>query len=410
MSTNRPAGGGGAGAGGGQSSSSAPRPSSSSQRRTSTRRTATPTPGATTLPVNNIASTGRLGTATTVVIAVLASVCGIVLIFVIFRCARRRINRDGAPLPPVQPIAHHRERNLAQHEERKFNNNSSSVNDSTPGDSPGGPNSGMGIGIVRNSLWAQQQQHGRHLMTPGVDQKGSSSDSSPNPSTDNINNVGAVRESPSPNQSLINHNMDNDGEKPLPQPMPAFHQYGASGGSPRSSIGSIAERSHASSPSLSPYSFPESPSPTPGYSRSLSRSSTSNARHQMRSVRPLSVISISPSYAGSVRSSNTTTIRGAPHGPHSNVQIVLPMPLAPQLSPYNRGGGEDGLFGDGGGGGWVGSGSERVRPDSRLSVVDKWAAVPLGGGREKGKGRRDGRERTSSWSGFVGGGTFSHHF
>ena len=61
------------------------------------------------------------------------------------------------------------------------------------------------------------------------------------------------------------------------------------------------------------------------------------------------------------------------------------MPLAPALSPYGR---EDGewLFGDAGREG-------SVRSDSRLSMADKWAGVPVG---------RSERERArSSFSGVV---------
>lgn len=69
-----------------------------------------------------------------------------------------------------------------------------------------------------------------------------------------------------------------------------------------------------------------------------------------------------PTSTISIASTHTTrnTIRGTPHGPHSQVQIVLPTPLAPDLAP---------LVND----------EAQSRPASRyeyesdyLSVVDKW--------------------------------------
>lgn len=63
---------------------------------------------------------------------------------------------------------------------------------------------------------------------------------------------------------------------------------------------------------------------------------------------------------------NGTTVRGAPHGPRSNVQIVLPAPLAPQVMPYMYPLAEGSLS------------NMDFTESARSSVVDQW--VMVGGG------------------------------
>ncbi|KAJ7462625.1 hypothetical protein B0H11DRAFT_1815615 [Mycena galericulata] len=90
-------------------------------------------------------------------------------------------------------------------------------------------------------------------------------------------------------------------------------------------------------------STPDSPTP-PKQSRS-----SSSVRPYRRS-RPLSVGSASSS---AISRNSRNTIRGVPHGPHSQVQIVLPAPLAfnDRISLYET--------------------------PSRLSLVDQWAPMAV---------------------------------
>ncbi|KAI0249570.1 hypothetical protein BJV78DRAFT_668252 [Lactifluus subvellereus] len=62
-----------------------------------------------------------------------------------------------------------------------------------------------------------------------------------------------------------------------------------------------------------------------------------------------------------------SSVRGAPHAPHSNVQIVLPAPLAPEL--YSRAAGEDK-------GQRISVSDNMYRDSWRDSLVDKW--IPVG--------------------------------
>lgn len=329
-------------------------PSTKSKHHSSTSHS---TPTATPQPSTGTTSAG-LGKSTIIIIAVLASVGGIVFILVVYRYVRRRLIRRGSvPLPPVQPIAHHREQQLAQFEDRRFLS-------SSPANTP----SPLGNGSSRNSSWAQQQQ--QYLMAPANQApiaSGSTSDASliQNKELENINTRSA---SPSPNLSLLNQKdmmaaLDN--EKPLPHPTPAFHGTGSLRDN-SSSIGSMAELASSSS-----MPFPETPSSFSAYTPT-----------QFMRPRPLSMTSTA---SRTSRKSTAGTIRGAPHGPHSNVQIVLPAPLAPQLSPY-------GHVARGGDGGWLLGDGVRTRADSRLSVVDKWAGVPVG---------RSEREERESFAGLV---------
>jgi len=296
---------------------------------------------------------------TTIIVAVLAAVAAFVLIFFVVRSIRHWMQKRATvvPLPPVQPIAHHREHQLAQFAERKF---MSSTSSSSPSSRPGS--------------WAMQQ----FSNAPDRVGSGSMSDTSLIPSehrrTQSNHNT-TNSDTPSPNIS------QGDEKDPLPHPSPAFHGTG----NPRdssSSFGSIPERS---SGTPSPLPFPDTPPPSSQSHSSthplIPSNSTSSAPIRPLRQRPTSVISNTSrrSQAGTA----ATTIRGAPHGPHSNVQIILPTPLAPGLSPYGRG--EDGEWLHEGVGKDVREGV--VRSDSRLSIADKWAGVPIG------RSERDERER-----------------
>lgn len=294
-------------------------------------------------------SGGGLGRTTTVIIAVVASVGGIVFILLFTRFIRRRRNRQRAtPLPPVQPIAHHREQQIARFEEdSKYS-------------LPGTPGSSRPI-----SSW---------LTSPGPP-SGTASDASliPNKDYDFVNASG--KSSPSPHRQPSDISLQARriaDQSPLPHPTPAFHQSNQ-----RHSSGSSERLSTVSSP----LTAPESPT-TASFSHS-SHSPLISPPIVSPRPRPSSMISTTS------RASRKSQIRGVPHAPHSGMQIVLPTPLAPGLSPY----GHDGSVGS--------------RASShRLSVADQWAGVSVKKGESQAAEdvERDLKvERKRSWGGFPSG-------
>ncbi|KAF9455560.1 hypothetical protein BDZ94DRAFT_1316108 [Collybia nuda] len=93
---------------------------------------------------------------------------------------------------------------------------------------------------------------------------------------------------------------------------------------------------------------------TPSPSSSESHLSQPTPPSRPRPPRPLSQVSVASSSP-----SRRHTLRGVPHAPHNQVQIVLPAPLAPGLAPRSRPGS-----------------LHRDTDSDRYSVVDKW--VPVG--------------------------------
>jgi hypothetical protein len=203
----------------------------------------------------------------------------IVLVIFMVRSIRHWMQKRAivVPLPPVQPIAHHREHQLAQFEERKYMSSTPPSPSSRPGS------------------WAMQQ-----LSAPDRVGSGSMSDASLIPSEHHrtqSNNNTINSGTPSPNISLLNQPALGN-EMPLPHPAPAFHGTG----NPRdsnSSFGSIPERS---SGTPSPLPFPDTPPPS-------SQSHTS--------THPL----ISPSYPPH-----------PPNPPTSNLSDIQRQPRKPEIS------------------------------------------------------------------------------
>jgi hypothetical protein len=256
---------------------------------------------------------------TLIVICVAGSVGGLLIILLTTRMLRMLFcRRRSAPLPPIQPLAHEREQ-LAQL--------------LTQNDHP----------AVSPTNWHEPQ----HLTPPVfASRSGSGSD------------VSLLRREPSD----------------------------TSRGSPHASLGYSAEDvitlSNTTPLDASPLSFTERPaeltdlnssSPTTPQSNSSCTNSTQNAAgrprprvssHSRPRPRPVSMIS-NASTAKSARTSRT--IRGAPHDPQNNVEIVLPTPLAPTLHNYMI---NDGIL-------RRQSSSIEGFASRRTSIVDKWAPVPV---------------------------------
>ncbi|KAI0321117.1 hypothetical protein OF83DRAFT_1168717 [Amylostereum chailletii] len=218
---------------------------------------------------------------TTIIIAVVASLGALVLFFALWRLVRG-CRRRSAPLPPVQPLAHHREHQLAQFVEHKV-----ATSEST----------------ARPETW----------LTPA-----SSSNLALLPPTPARQLSLSTQESAS---SEHDHPLSLYGE-PLQPPNPSFFPDA------RPVSGSSSTLSSSAGASSDP-SSPSTQSPNSASSRtrrvstlSASTSRTSNTTHTSRS-----------------RSTYRAFPRpAAPHAPHSNIQIVLPTPLAPDLYPHMVGG------------------------------------------------------------------------
>lgn len=174
----------------------------------------------------------------------------------------------------------------------------------------------------------------------------------------------------------------------LEAPVPAFHGNG------HSPVGSDSEHGSGSSSPMH-LAFPTPISPDTPISASSNNSQThlySTARHRNR---PSSVAS---NYSRTSRKSSASKIQGAPHGPHSSVNIVLPTPLAPTLSPYGHVT-DDGARWD--------THTSRSRASSRVSVVDQWAGVPINRSerdveREKEKEKKEKKqEKKANWTAYA---------
>ena len=215
-----------------------------------------------------------------IIIVLFASAGGLLLTIVLWRILSRRVLAPkSAPLPPRQALVHQRELQLAAFTEHK---DSSAPQASTPDD----------------------------LSTP----EGSDSALMPN-----------VREWPtySTNRaSCYTHETDDGAELGLASshgnhlhpPSPHFFAPPNSQSTSSSSLPSSNDNS-------SPSPFSTSASPSQSIRRPADRTG--------RGPRPTSMVSLGTSYT-SIRS-RQSLIRGAPHAPHTNVQIVIPAPLAPNL-------------------------------------------------------------------------------
>lgn len=191
-----------------------------------------------------------------IVIAVSGLVGCVIVLFTIFRCCRRP---KSAPLPPIQPLAHHREM------ESSYLSHPSTFRNSFV------PNQ---LGMYESDSSLLKPSGKPSFQTDGSDGTPSSSDNSFSNSSPQTNVT------PSPQAA--------------DEQLPATQQH-------------VLTTRQARSVSRGPRR---------PRSRVISAASTNTVFTQV-SPRPTSII------------------RGAPHSIHSNVQIVLPAPLAPQLQNHS---------------------------------------------------------------------------
>lgn len=233
-----------------------------------------------------------------IIVAACAGVGGIILLLTLwrlFRYLRRRQQAKLATLPPPQPLAYQREHFMSLADR---NTRTSSFFEPTPFHAVGTP-----LSIYSTS----------HLLTPN------SGDSRREESVPSSADLASL----------------SDAELVVPR-APFQRDISASG----------SDASASTSGSPSPVMFPSSPQVVDGDLPALPASSSVDSRMSSYQSSSSHARTRSSGYAPLPRPqslasnltarSRTSTIRGAPHGPHSRIEIVLPAPLAEQQSrnPY----------------------------------------------------------------------------
>lgn len=256
---------------------------------------------------------------TIIIIAASASVGAVLVTLLLWRILSRlsRSSRS-APLPPRQALVHQREQQLAA-----FTGH-------------------QNVSVPRNFLDVRPSAPVRH-----------GSNASLIPHVDNSSANTSYR------ASLYTHETDDGTEglstpprNPLHPPTPHFFAPHPPRNSSSTSLPSSND--HTSGPTSLVATGSTSVSP----SQSLRRT---NPRPRPR---PFSMVSNGTSHTGMTARSRSTT-RGAPHAAHSNVHIVLPAPLAPNLYPPVAGEhGRKSLVGD-----------TAYGDNWRNSLADKWISV-----------------------------------
>ncbi|KAI0936115.1 hypothetical protein AcV5_004336 [Taiwanofungus camphoratus] len=271
----------------------------------------------------------KLSTSTIVIIAVVCG-CVVALVFALFlwRLLYRICRpKKPTPLPPVQPLAYEREQQLATLAEFKNRHSTFYESDSL-----------HALSYIKRPL--------HHVASEASLIPGSS--------------VASSRQ----NSILAEDATSAESLSPYVTPLPADshplpHPHFGVAASPHASLASFSSSAgDTEAVSASPCApFPDATdsvdhvtplSGPPSPSASSNMSSIGGPRPSGRSVsRSRSRISLASS-AGTTYSMQTThsrgsTLRGAPHSRHSNIQIVLPAPLAPEMYPYAQSAGQDGI-------------------------------------------------------------------
>jgi hypothetical protein len=208
-----------------------------------------------------------------VAIAVSVGVGSIILIVVIYRLLRGFFRKKLHPLPPPQPLAHHR----AQFLERN--------------DSASRPSTGYSV---------HQSSYSKSLTLNTSSVQGSTS------SLIASRSVSATRPSPVPSVGDMSNYFASEHTPPPPARIPV-----SSSKEPFPSIPDTPP-----SPSTDPFFYSPNAIPRPGSRSRPVSTGSSQVRASMR-----------------ISSSSSIRVRCAPHNPHSGVQVVLPAPLAPTLYP-----------------------------------------------------------------------------
>lgn len=257
---------------------------------------------------------------TIIIIAVSVSASSVIVILLCwYILSRSSRSHRSAPLPPRQALVHQREQQLAAFAEHQ------------------------NITVPQIFLDGRPSAPGRH-----------GSNASLIPHVDNLSGNNSYR------VSFHAHEPDDAVEgvstshvNPLDRPIPRF---------------SAPHSPHNTSSTSLPSSIDHLPDPA---SLAARRSTSVSPNHSQRRPnprlrpRPFSMVSTATSHT-CMTTHSRSSMRGAPHAPHVNIQIVLPAPLAPNLyPPVVDEHGRRSLVGD------------AAYSDSwRSSLADKW--IPVG--------------------------------
>ncbi|KAI0735379.1 hypothetical protein C8Q76DRAFT_280894 [Earliella scabrosa] len=271
-------------------------------------------------------SGGKLSTTTILIIAVVSGSV-VVLVFALFAwrlLARYCRSSRSVPLPPVQDLAHHREQQLsaferkaaarpttwadsalAQPHPRLYSSHFLSASGSSASLIRSSPDFTASRGPTRESSWAVEDA--------------TSAESSPYPTPLSEENLMPPNPSFVPGVGPLGHNsmasVASSSSDVVSEMLP--------NGPPTPSELNHSVESSVSLAHSSAYGSPARPRP-PRASRSRSR--------------PMSIVSTSGTSHSIHTSHSTNTLRGPAHSIHSNIQIVLPAPLAPQVYSNPAGG------------------------------------------------------------------------
>ncbi|KAL1952160.1 hypothetical protein VTO73DRAFT_1309 [Trametes versicolor] len=259
-------------------------------------------------------SGGKLSTSTIIIIAVVCG-CVVLLVFTLFlwRNIARSCRRDrNIPLPPPQDLAHHREQQLAAFADR----NSS-----------------------RPATWVEPhpRMYSAHFLSASASNASlirGSSDYSRGPSRENSwvaeDAATSAESSPSPYPHPLS--VENEDFR---APNPSY--FGDV--NPHNSMASVASDSSDGGGMLT--TSPSELTHSVESSASLVRNAVSPARPRpprtsRSQSRALSIVSSAGTMHSMRTTQSTNMLRGPAHSIHSNIQIVLPAPLAPELYPPGR--------------------------------------------------------------------------
>ncbi|EJF66525.1 hypothetical protein DICSQDRAFT_130782 [Dichomitus squalens LYAD-421 SS1] len=255
-------------------------------------------------------SSSKISTSTIIIIAVVAaSVVALAFALFAWRFFARQFRRSTIPLPPPQDLAHHREQQLSSfadraprpttwldplpyHQKPRAYSHFLSASGSSASLIRSSPDISVSRGPTRESSWAVDSLEGSPFPTPST--------------TEDL----------------------------LP-PNPAFLPVS---NNPHASMASVVSSSSDGISDVNAVLVPTSPSDVSHSVESSASVMVTPARSRPPRAsrsrqRPTSVVSSSGTMH-SVQTSHSTsgnTLRGPAHSIHSNIQIVLPTPLAPQL-------------------------------------------------------------------------------
>ncbi|EPQ60913.1 hypothetical protein GLOTRDRAFT_113417 [Gloeophyllum trabeum ATCC 11539] len=248
------------------------------------------------------------GSNTTIIIAVVCGVVGgIIFAFVLWQFVWKLCRPKRAPLPPVQPLVHHRQVHAASFANRDSSRPATWFEPTHLSVRHGSFPSGSDVSLIPSSPGKSPSRQGSFHTEETTHTRRLSEDASTHISAPTIEDLS------------------------LTPPMPPF-----------SRDSSVNMGLNASTSSLDSYGTPSPPTFSSSPQSSASAISDQDDIHSQTSQRRPRVPSgRSRSRPASMASTVSTTftvrsrstVRGAPHSRHNNVQIVLPAPLAPSVYP-----------------------------------------------------------------------------